>query len=43
MAGSRTKPAFWKAYYPPRNLELMPKRINDFHRKIKDVPQEYLY
>ena len=36
--GSKTKPAFWKAYYPPRDLPLMPKRRNDFHSQIKDVP-----
>ncbi len=42
-AGSREQPAFWHAYYPPRDLTLMPRRANDFHRKVADVPREGLY
>ena len=36
-AGSRTKPAFWKAYYPPRNLPLMPQNSNAWHQLVRDV------
>ncbi len=43
MAGSKEKPAFWKKYYPPRNLPLMPKHQNDFHEQIKNVPEERLH
>jgi len=42
-AGSKIKPAFWKAYYPPRDTPLMPRKRNDFHRLVKDVPMEDLY
>ena len=42
-AGTSQRPAFWKAYHPTRGLPLMPKRRNDFHSKIKDVPREDLY
>jgi len=40
--GSKTKPAFWKAYYPPRDLPLMPRRKNDWHLQIRDVPTQSL-
>jgi len=42
-AGSKTKPAFWKAYYPPRDLPLMPQHPNDWHRLVCDVAKERLY
>jgi superfamily II DNA or RNA helicase len=41
-AGSRKQPAFWKKYYPPRDLHLMPRNQNDWHGKVKDVPREDL-
>lgn len=41
-AGTRERPAFWKAYYPPRDLALMPKNANDWHRRLCDIPQESL-
>jgi superfamily II DNA or RNA helicase len=37
LAGTQQKPAFLAAYYPPRDLPLMPTRPNDWHRKIRDV------
>ena len=43
MAGSKTKPAFWKSYYPPRDLPLMPQNPSDFHRQVGDVPSSKLY
>jgi len=43
LAGTKQHPAFWKAYYPPRDLPLMPKHPNDFHRYIKEVPKDALY
>jgi len=42
-AGTRERPAFWKMHYPPRDLPLMPQRKNDWHRRVKDVPQGDLY
>jgi len=42
-AGSQSKPAFWKAYYPPRTLPLMPRKANDWHRLISDIPRHDLY
>lgn len=41
--GSKTKPAFWKAYYPPRDLPNMPRSANDWHRLVSSVPREDLY
>ncbi len=43
MAGSQTKPAFWKAYYPPRDLPLCPKRPNDWHLTVGEVSREVLH
>ncbi len=43
MAGSARRPAFWKAYYPPRDIPLCPKRRNDWHRDIKDIDREQLH
>lgn len=43
LAGSKEKPAFWKSYYPPRDLPLMPKHQNDWHRHVHDVPRERLH
>jgi len=40
--GSRTQPAFWKSYYPPKNLPLMPARRNDWHRKVSEVANDQL-
>ena len=42
-AGSKTKPAFWKAYYPPRDTPLMPTNHNDWHRFVGEVDKERLY
>jgi hypothetical protein len=42
-AGSRDRPAYWKAYYPPRNLPLMPCKANDWHKQAGDVSRERLY
>jgi len=42
MAGTRERPAFWHSYYPPRDLPFMPKRQNDWHRKLKDIPGDTL-
>ncbi len=42
-AGSKTKPAFWKAFYPPRTLPLMPRQPNDWHRLVSQVAKERLY
>lgn len=36
--GSLQQPAYWKMYYPPRDLPMMPKDANDWHRRIADVP-----
>lgn len=37
LAGTRTRPAFWQSYYPPRDLPFMPKHQNDWHRQIAEV------
>lgn len=42
MAGTRERPAFWKSYYPPKDMPLMPVFLNDWHLPISDVPQEDL-
>lgn len=42
-AGSKKQPAFWHSYYPPRDLPLMPRRKNDWHQRVGDVPRENLY
>jgi hypothetical protein len=42
MAGTRQKPAFWKAYYPERTLPLMPMKKNDWHIQIKDISRSDL-
>ena len=42
-AGSKTKPAFWKAYYPPRDTPLMPRNHNDWHRHVGEVDKGELY
>ena len=41
--GSRQRPAFWKAYHPPRHLPLMPRNHNDWHRHVGEVAKERLY
>ncbi len=41
--GSRERPAWWKAYYPPRDLPLMPVEPNDWHDKIRDVTNADLH
>ncbi len=43
LAGTKDRPAFWKAHYLPRNLPLMPTRRNDWHRTIAEVPRDNLY
>ncbi len=43
LAGKGGKPAFWKAYHPPRDIALMPKNRNDFHRQVKNVPTNKLH
>jgi hypothetical protein len=40
--GSRTQPAFWHSYYPERDLPLMPRNHNDWHRTVAEVPRERL-
>ena len=42
-AGSQFKPAFWKAYYPPRDTPRFPKHANDWHRLVRLVDQGRLY
>lgn len=42
-AGSRQRPAFWKKYYPPRDLPWMPRNQNDWWRRVTDIPKERLY
>jgi hypothetical protein len=42
-AGSKIKPAYHLSYYPPRDLPLMPRHPNDWHRKVGTVPMEALY
>jgi len=41
-AGSRTKPAYGAAYYPPRDLPFMPLTANGWHQKVGDLPREKL-
>jgi superfamily II DNA or RNA helicase len=41
-AGTRERPAFWKMFYPPRDLPLMPTNKNDWHRKVGKVSREDL-
>lgn len=41
-AGTRDNPAFWKAYYPPRDLPLMPVCPNDWHRHVGAVERSRL-
>jgi len=41
-AGSKQQPAFWKAYYPPRDLPLMPTNPNDWHRQVGEVDRSRL-
>ena len=43
QAGSQQQPAFWKSYYPPRNLPLCPRNANDWHRSVGNVPREALH
>lgn len=43
QAGSQTQPAFWKAYYPPRDLPFCPKRANDWHRQVGEVARDVLH
>jgi len=43
QAGSRDRPAFWKAYYPPRNLPFCPRKANDWHRHVGEVSRDDLY
>ena len=40
--GSRTRPAFWKAYHPPRTLRYMPTRRNDWWREAGEVSVDTL-
>jgi superfamily II DNA or RNA helicase len=42
-AGSRSQPAYWKAYHPPRDLPLMPKVPFDWHAHVGDLRQDELY
>jgi superfamily II DNA or RNA helicase len=42
-AGTKERPAYWKMYYPPRDLPGMPRNANDWHLKIKEVPRENLF
>jgi len=42
-AGSRERPAFWRTYYPPRNLPMMPRMVNYWHRKVTEVARGDLY
>lgn len=43
LAGSKTRPAFWHSYYPPRDLPFMPKNANDWHRGVGFVRSENLH
>lgn len=43
MAGSRQQPAFWKAYHLPRDLPLMPRHPNGWHRDINQLSRDELY
>jgi len=42
LAGTPKRPAFWKAYYPPRDLPLMPRKRYDWRRMIYKVAKEDL-
>jgi hypothetical protein len=42
-AGSKTQPAWWKSYYPPRDFPLMPMNVNDWHRDTDLVDKGDLY
>ena len=42
QAGSPSQPAFWKAYYPPRDLPLCPRNVNDWHRTVAEVTRDSL-
>lgn len=42
-AGSQQQPAFWKSYYPPRDLPFCPRRANDWHRTVGSITREALY
>ena len=42
-AGSGGSLAWWHAYYPPRDLPLMPRDRIDWHLKVADVSRENLY
>lgn len=42
-AGTKERPAYWKMYYPPRDLPCMPRNQNNWHAKVKDVPREELF
>jgi len=42
QAGTNGKPAFWKAYHPPRTMPLMPKNRNDWWRKVENVERDAL-
>lgn len=35
--GTKQSPAFWKQYYPPRDLQRMPTNPNDWHRSVGEV------
>ncbi len=43
LAGSKNRPAFWKMYYPPKDIPWMPRNPYHFHRLVKDVPRDELY
>jgi len=42
LAGSSARPNFFKAYYPPRTLPLMPKRESGWFRYVRETPMEDL-
>ncbi len=42
-AGTQSKPAFWKAYYPPRDIPFCPRQANDWHRQVSEVSRENLH
>ena len=43
IAGTPKQPAFWKSYYPPRDLPFMPLHKNDWHRKVGEVAAHELH
>jgi hypothetical protein len=43
LAGTKERPAFWKRYYPPRDLPLMPRNPNDWHRTVGEISRDKLY